>query len=183
MFSRSELEKLTGLDYQLIRSLERRKILTSRQGKYSYNQAIFGRTLHLIQKKLNLRAINFAEAFGSRPQDEIDFITLDLMLIVNSGFAMLPSINKDIRTVVDEWLLPIEQEVFLGNNLSHDDLKALTKMGIPTIYGANLNVIVIALYRVRNRIDAIAEDMGVTPKTEKAKKQNTFEKLGNALIS
>lgn len=97
MFTRSELEDLTGLDYQLIRSLERRKILTSRQGKYNYNQAIFGRVLHLVQKKLNLKTITFALSFGARPQDEVDFVNTDLiLLIINYRVALIPSFNKEL---------------------------------------------------------------------------------------
>lgn len=186
MFSRIELSQLTGLEYEMTRSLERRKIITSKKGKYNYNQIIFGRVLRQIQIELNLPSIVFSDAFGVDPQSKIDFVNRSLIFLINLEHAMIPHIAKDdVKEFEDHWNEFLDhtfneamgETVFLPNkeiiSFNNGDNPSGTLVMESLVGGAkfmgDVSFVIIPLFRVREAIELKAEEMSISSKIEQTK--------------
>ena len=155
MFNRTELSQLTGLNYEVIRSLERRKILVPRNGKYTYNQAVFARALQSIQSALDLKTISFADAFGPRAQDELDFTRIDVGVMFSQGIIFAP---EGTAFAFDEYF-PGSNEVFVFEGESPEVANFIKEFGGISVKGYQL-VVFIGFHRIKKNIDIIAEKMG-----------------------
>lgn len=181
MFSRIELSQLTGLEYEMTRSLERRKIITPNKGRYNYNQVIFGRVLRQIQVELKLPRIVFTDVFGVDPQNKIDFVNRPLIFLVNLKNAIFPNIDKsDIKKFEEHWdnflnyvvneavgeiiFVPNKEIISLNNN--SNSIKMIEVfIGDAQITG-DISIVIIPLFRVREAIKLKAEEMDISSKID-----------------
>lgn len=169
MFTRAEMTRLSGLKHQTTYRLEEKNTLTPNNSEYNYNQVIFGRILEQVRRSLGVTAINFADNFGPRAQYEIDWVKTEFIFVTNQGAGIIPSDpSLDLSAVINEWLLPLEKEVFV---ISGRDprVKAFLLDHFRFVPKEDTDLTVVLVARVRKAIDQLADKQSITRKIEKTK--------------
>jgi hypothetical protein len=193
MINRSVASKLINCNFQSLRSLESTNVITpSKKTGYSYNQLIFSRSLLLMREALEVNKVSvLLNAFQSRPQYEIIFSDVYLMIVVDNGFFCV--LNQDVIQFSDELdkqLIPLDQECFnltpsnLGDNTFNQNIEAIKNMIInPSNCQINPKfILLLPVYRIRNYIDKKAIELGLESKLNRAKEIDLFEKQGKILV-
>ena len=161
-------------------------IQSHNQGKYNYNQIVFGRVLRQIHIELNLPIIVFSRAFGVDPQSKIDFVNRSLIFLINLEHAMISHIAKnDVKGFEYHWNEFLDhtfneamgETVFLPNkeiiSFNNGDNPSGTLMMESLLGGAefmgDVSFVIIPLFRVREAIKLKAEEIGISSKIAQTK--------------
>jgi hypothetical protein len=168
LFNRAELSAFSGLNNNATYRLEDRGIITSIDKQFTYGQVIFCRVLDQTRKALGAPKMTFAEGFGSRGQYEIDWENAQLIFFSEQGAGVIPAeLDIDFSTVIDEWLLPVEKEVFC---VSSDDknVRAFFGQYFRFVPKQGIVISIVVLPRVRSEITKLADKKGVLNKIIKS---------------
>jgi hypothetical protein len=137
------------LESTSVRSFENLNLVSiNAKTGYSLVDLTFMKLMIVIREKMGYRNFNFATKFLYIKQ-ELDFENTDLILYLDSGLILIPSVNNDIRDICQEWLLPTEQLVF-STEVNRDKLMEL--LNVSNIFGCENSILILPIYRIRESI-------------------------------
>jgi len=179
LFNRTELVNLSGMRQQATYRIEERNILTPCDKQYTYNQVVFCRVLDQTRKVMGLKKLTFADGLGPRGQFEIEWDTAESVFFSEQGVSIIrhdPAISASMAALINEWLLPLDQEVFpLSSN--DKNVRAFCLEHFRFLPKHDMTIAFVVLPRVREAIGRNAEEFGLFHKLARVRETKTLSPI------